>query len=115
MFQKVITNENINVSLKSCKKPGCPVGGKPMGASYAADQLIKKNHRAKLKKHLFPDDKDGEEEGLKVMPDTSMKVTPDTSKKVTPDNSVKVEPDDTAKVTPEKENKKRKSSKPKQN
>ena len=90
--------------LQSCKKPGCPVGGKPMGASYAADQLIKRNHRAKLKKCLFPDDKDGEEEGLKA--------TPNTSTKVMPDNSAKVEPDDTAKVTPEKEKKKRKSSKP---
>ena len=82
--------------LQTCKKPECPVGGKPMGASYAAAELIKRNHRSKLKKRLFPDDKDGEEEVLKVMPNTSVKVTPD----------------DTAKVTPEKEKKKRKSSKP---
>ena len=54
--------------LQTCKKPECPVGGKPMGASYAAAELIKRNHRSKLKKHLFPDDKDGEEESLKVMP-----------------------------------------------
>ena len=48
--------------LQTCKKPECPVGGKPMGASYAAAELIKRNHRSKLKKRLFPDDKDGEEE-----------------------------------------------------
>ena len=89
--------------LQKCKKPGCPVGGKPMGASYAAAELIKRNHRSKLKR-LFPDDKDGEEESLKVMPDSSAKVMPD--------NTAKVTPDDTAKVTPEKEKKKRKSSKP---
>ena len=82
--------------LNSEVTPKCPVGGRPMGASYAAAELIKRNHRSKLKKHLFPDDKDGEEESLKVTPDTSVKVTPD----------------DTAKVTPEKEKKKRKSSKP---
>ena len=58
-----------------------------------------------MKKHLFPDNKDGEEEGLKVMPNTSTRVMPNTSKKVMPDNSVKVEPEDTAKVTPEKEKK----------
>ena len=46
-----------------------------------------------MKKHLFPDDKDGEEESLKV--------TPDSSAKVMPDSTVKVMPDDTAKVTPD--------------